>query len=309
MATSPLNLSVSIDRIDKVGSLVPHSIFNEYDQHGLLLHLPRLKAENNQDYRARLLDVNVHKANSTYLGLVYGITRELGLEVKNTLEVQFIADKDGKPIAKNPVIVFRGPYVDLYSDHENNVIEKTIDRYETTGAYTIGELVTEINKSKTFRVRTLDGINTYDRSMTLLNVGSIDLEAESLPVATQIQLKHKNIVSGSVKFSNTLIFVSEKTKLADVLKTGDFFINYKSGILNTFSPPSPGVAMSYSFIINPFIIPASPVIIHDLHKDFRDKMFIQNKDEFGNSHDGLPTELGADIINELLSVYPEYWGE
>ena len=38
-------------------------------------------------------------------------------------------------------------------------------------------------------------------------------------------------------------------------------------------------------------------------------LYCQNKDVFGNSSDGLPTVLGSDIINELLSVFPEYWGE
>ena len=62
-------------------SIVEHKVFNELDSHGLTLGLPRLAGERNAEYKQRLLDVFVNRANSSYLGLIYGITRELGLSL------------------------------------------------------------------------------------------------------------------------------------------------------------------------------------------------------------------------------------
>lgn len=57
-----------------------YNVWNCFDEFGLLLSLPRLGGEKNSDYKTRLLDVYANPANSTYSGLRYGISRELGLE-------------------------------------------------------------------------------------------------------------------------------------------------------------------------------------------------------------------------------------
>jgi hypothetical protein len=61
--------------------LIPqiYNVWNCFDEFGLLLGLPRIPGEKNRAYKARLLDVYVHPANSTYQGLINGISRELGI--------------------------------------------------------------------------------------------------------------------------------------------------------------------------------------------------------------------------------------
>jgi hypothetical protein len=56
-----------------------HSIWNYFDEFGLLLGLPRIPGEKNVKYKERLQDVYVNPANSTYSGLMNGISRELGI--------------------------------------------------------------------------------------------------------------------------------------------------------------------------------------------------------------------------------------
>ena len=56
-----------------------YNIWNHFDEFGLELGLPRILGEKNKDYKARLTDVYVNPANSTYQGLLNGISRELGL--------------------------------------------------------------------------------------------------------------------------------------------------------------------------------------------------------------------------------------
>lgn len=60
-------------------SLSLHHVWNFFDEFGALLSCPRLFGENNHDYKLRILDVFKNPANSTKIGLLNGISRELGI--------------------------------------------------------------------------------------------------------------------------------------------------------------------------------------------------------------------------------------
>lgn len=64
-----------------LASLTPelYSLWNAFDEFGLLLGLPRLKGETNKAFKARLLDVYINPGNSTRDGLKNAIARELGI--------------------------------------------------------------------------------------------------------------------------------------------------------------------------------------------------------------------------------------
>jgi hypothetical protein len=63
--------------------------FNRFDDFGFMLDLPRIKGESNYNYRERIKDVMVHRADSRYPGLMNGILRELDLEYED--EAMYIA--------------------------------------------------------------------------------------------------------------------------------------------------------------------------------------------------------------------------
>ncbi|HHY08860.1 MAG TPA: hypothetical protein GX530_10205 [Corynebacteriales bacterium] len=55
-----------------------HYVWNKLDEYGLLLGLPRLPDERNQEYKERLLSSVDYPADATMLGLVHGIAKQLG---------------------------------------------------------------------------------------------------------------------------------------------------------------------------------------------------------------------------------------
>lgn len=66
--------------VDGSGFLsVVNPIWNYFDEHGLKLDTPRLDGETNASYKERLKNVFKFRANSTWQGLVNGISRETGL--------------------------------------------------------------------------------------------------------------------------------------------------------------------------------------------------------------------------------------
>lgn len=79
--TDPDNDSDIVSSGIFLASLTPesYSVWNCFDEFGLLLGLPRIPGEKNADYKARLLDVYTNPASSTYAGLINGISRELGV--------------------------------------------------------------------------------------------------------------------------------------------------------------------------------------------------------------------------------------
>ena len=59
--------------------LIPHQIWNYFDEFGALLSCPRIPEESNQDYKKRIIDVFKNPAGASLPGLINGIGRELAL--------------------------------------------------------------------------------------------------------------------------------------------------------------------------------------------------------------------------------------
>ena len=119
-----------------------------------------------------------------------------------------------------------------------------------------------------------------------------------------ISLKNKNLFENS-----EYIFSSKlKTKITDTsatLKKGEYRINYVTGTLECFEAPASGAYISYNYRNDSFEVFSSPVIINSLQNaEFRKKMFDQVLQQDSTYANGRPTIFGADIINELYSVYP-----
>lgn len=315
MASTTSNIQVSFDitTISKIVKPTAQVFFNEFDQLGLLLGLPRLTDEGNIDYKARLRDVSIHRANSTYLGLIYGITRELGLSITDAITITANRNVDNTFVATNPGVEFRGPYLYLYEncDINNESIEKTIDRYERDESYTLQDLVTEINTSLYFTATLATGVDPFTRAITLINESNIKtVFSESLPTTTRIELEYGDIIEGTLFFSSSQVFYHEVATVNDLATSGDYAIDYINGIVFTYDTPPTGLTCRYKYIEDPFVARSSPVIIHSTTStEFKTKMFEQVLNDLGETINGKPTLLGAYLINEFMSVYPEYWGK
>lgn len=288
--------------------LTPQSqpVFNHFDRFGLLLGLPRLEDERNSDYKQRLLDVFINRSNATYRGLINGVTRELGLELYQPLRIT-------RKTGTNPVVIFLNTKCLVYSDYSlsDDTLEGSFDRFDySAGAYTIDTLATKINSTGVFTCE-VDPIYKDKRSMTILNQSNLSLVAsEDISRAGgKIKLANSNIIpnSISIRSANLTERISDVTLLR---KQGQYYIDPVLGIIDTLQGPAGGSIIRYQYISNTYKVIASPVIIHDLQSDdFKTKMFEQITSEEDNSVvNGLPTELGADLINELLSVYPTAFG-
>lgn len=303
--TSPLVSAAS------TGVAVGRNIFNEFDEMGLLVGEPRLIGEKNASYKRRLFRVFSERANSTYRGLINGITRGLGFEFYNAIQINF--NETGNIFdAPNPAVVINESFVYLYSDVDSGTLDKKIDRFDQTGsAFTLTDLVAEINSSTYFTASVSSGADAYSRSMCILNQKShVQVVSETVPESKNFALANKNIVKGTLFFSDHNRFFTEVASEGAVNAAGKYFVDYKKGIVFTFAGTVPGTVARYEYLSVPMVCVASPVIIHNMQdQDFKVKMFEQVLADDNTFVNGLPTALGSDIINELLTVFPGYWGK
>ncbi len=301
----------TIHQIDVVGIPTSRVAFNAFDEHGLLIGLPRLKGESNASYKHRLLDVFVHRANSTYNGLIYAITRDLGLSLFYGAQINPKVHPDGSFQAADPYIKIDGIYIYLYSDYANGILDYQIDRYEPGGNWEhLIRLVDYINQSAYFEASIETGVDPWTRSMVLMNQSSrIRVLAENVPSTNHFQLEHSRVVSGTLFFSDRNIFATEVTSSALLTTTGEYYVDYQNGIVFSYSQPVLGTTARYSYTAYPFQALASPVILYDINGNFKSKLFKQERQDDGTFVDSIPTRTGVDIINEIMSVYPAYWGK
>jgi len=278
--------------------------YNEFDRHGLFLGLSRLEEERNPAYKRRLLDVFVKRASSTYLGLIYGITRELGLNIVDAITVE---PTTGHSMT-NPAVVFQDTKCYLYSDYDNETLVETLDRFEVdAGAYTLSELVTAINATGQFTASLTTESDPAARSMNIYNQSSVVLvPSEAISGGgSRLKLGNANIVEGTVVLNSLNLTLRQASQL-EVNNSGEYYIDHENGIVFTQTAPDSGATVRYVYRKDQLVARASPVILHDLQSpDFQTHMF----EEENTTTPGLPTPVGADIINEIMSVHPAGWGE
>lgn len=305
-----LRLQFEIPRINIVGQIKRKNAWNHLDETGLTIGLSRLPdGEEDRLYRRRLTDVFAHPANSTYLGIVYGLTRELGFDLFYPVEINPRLRTGGKFFARDPMVEFNATSVVLYSDYTNSVIDLEIDRFERGGNYEyIGLLVEAINNSTYFEATLLSEDYRWIRSTTILNQINRISYSEPAQRTTKSQLK-PFICSGTFyPKGDSSTFKQEILEVPT--SVGYFHLDYNKGILSTFAPPTTETTLYYDYSPYPWKPTASPVVCYSISdENFKKKLFHQIEAGDGTTVHGLPTNLGGEIINELLSVVPMYWGK
>jgi len=306
-----VTLSDLIPRSAPVVDRFYRNFWNEFDELGNLISLPRIPGEKNWAYKRRIYDVFVNIANSSYRGMVNGITRELGLAPYKSIDINPKVGTNGDFIAPYPYIEFDGSYLNLYSDYASETLEYQIDRYEPGGNYEhIGRLVDFINSSTYFTASIKSGIDNFTRSMTILNQSNKETVIfEKIPNSNKFALKNRHLAPGTVFFSNRSVFRTEVGAEISVDAPGKYYVNYSKGYVTVYTIPTIDEFVRYQYLKYPFSAISSPVILHDINDDnFKIKLFEQILQDNGTYAHGLPSSLGVDIINEILSVKPMYWG-
>lgn len=127
------------DETEREYKLVPHQVWNFFDEMGALLSCPRLPMEPNVEYKKRILDVFINPANASKHGLINGIGRELAtrrivrwedptedFEIQDPMVVLNSITLDKNPVPLNRIFISGAGTVivkgDPDSDHKNCIL-------------------------------------------------------------------------------------------------------------------------------------------------------------------------------------------
>lgn len=333
MASHRLSVTFYVEGTNSTTGVPARRIIpNTYDYVGQLVGLPRLPGgESNVSYRDRILDVSVNKAGNSYRGIVNGLYRELGLTKFSAVRITPTYSSPNVTVGRSPVLEVKATKVILYEAwwaEDDYIVDREILFYNREDpGYFISDLVARINESDYFSATLLDVSPWMPSQLLLRDRTTKKVVDESVPSSRRFRLKHGNIVSGSIRFSENLISkevsVNRKQQgdrngtlsiIFDVtsrlVEDESFNLSPITGEVSTTSLPSGTGSVSYIYLDYPWLLKASDVAVFGLNEeDFWDNMFEKYTDRFDGEHNALPTGEGTDILNQLYSDLPIFWGE
>lgn len=299
------------------------NIGSPVDWIGELINLHRLPNEDLQSFKLRVLDNYIHPATVHYNGLYNGMGRELG---QNNYTGGIVIDLErvnDVPTADPDTIVeinSRGLWLGvdpLSKEFSTDGIwdintELKADFHDRTDSYHLIDLLANINAIPGLEAVKFGTASDWDKSKNLKQATSYRFFDKSVQQGRlhtfYNQLDLGNFVRDIVWSTETGIYMSVEA-LDDLADCAEYFIEPFDRIAHTFAIPPNGIARVY-YSDFPLIIPISPVGIRALRDHHTMNLYTeQNLDEFGELQDGIPTVRGADFVNELFSVVPQYWGE
>lgn len=298
-------------RINEVGNILDHF--------GMLLSLPRNDGEDNRTYKARIMKASFRKPGSSYHGLMNGIVNALGIDTEKAIR---ITTKQTIDQGERRLLLDDGK-ITIYSDwvsREDQLLglRPTIEQQATLDSVpikTIGELVDWINTSDFYSATLLS--NRDASSELLLKADSRLVHTETIKPQERIRLKYGSILRGSVSSRTSDALVKEVASSDDFSESGDYAINYMTGLLSIHTPGKEDVKVSYLTSLDDFYLDYSPVKIMDLsQKSVHQVLFSQVPQTFyqtveESTVNGMPTDDLYEIIRELVTAgdFDQFWGE
>ena len=291
---------------------------NPFDNFGFLLDLPRLPDESNADYRARLLTVFPFRANSTYAGLLNGIARELGITESPPIYESFListSDSYEGSAPSEPRIEIDGFYIRLYPywrDQSSYTLELEYD-LRSSDNLSLTSLAGRINDESSYF--TAMAIKDGDLlSSTLIHQDNMPLIIdETIPKATRFKLKKFPIKTGTLSFSDKETFSVEVSSEEDVINFGQYYVDYSSGVVYTYSLPLEDSTVYYKYIQMPFTAIGCNAILNSINSRPFQRHFYEwvtsekYTDYFSMYKLGKPNAEVISILSEILNVGNILW--
>lgn len=300
------------------------SIYNFFDDLGNILGLPRLPEERNAEYRQRIQDIYARVPGSSYEGLVFAATRGLGLSVEDAITITPASDLYGTRRASSPKVEVKANRVILYSAWQNEdtyTIDREINIYARSGdtynGYYLSDLISAINESDYFSAAYANsGVDPRTFSSNLIiDSSNIEVESEAVKMSERFRLDTDgssggDIVSGTLFFSNDIDFSSVKSAEGSVSAAGDYYVDYNTGLIVMYRAPTMPAYCRYHYRDFPFTLKMSPVRVYNLaDEDFMEEICESVTMESGIAAEGLLTQEGADIIDNIFDNIPFFWGD
>lgn len=314
-STKTIGFAVKVSAVSEYrGEPQSQLIVNRFDEHGDLYSLDRLPGETNVEFKKRIMDLTLHPGGPHYEGVVNNLARELGCPREPALIIDVKRDaSDDAVLARNPRVDILADRVVLYDDwkdYDNFSLDREINFYDLgCDGYYLSGLIKEINQSPYF-VAAADAdvrLNLHStnlvRGSTFGTITNDTIKADGFTI-----LSMKNVVEGSIWFSEKDVFVTEVQ--GEPSAEGEYRVDYDNGYVYVYSLPSGKGACGYYYSKFPMKVDASLIHIYSLQDDnYTKKLFRKEALPSGEEEDALPNTEGAEVFHQLFKETPSLWGE
>lgn len=303
------------------GTLVPtrvNQIGNHLDHFADLLSIRRIYKEVNEQLLDRIENRIARPTGSSEIGLSEAIPNSLGLLNTDVITVKLKEDPADDPtkiafvLNKEFLVLYR----EWFSLELQNKGAVPIEEFRVRlSGLSLGLLVDKINESENFSAKLI-----ADSDLTcefLIPCSSIKFTTETLGSSEKIKLSGKNLLKGMLSIENSKGIAREVSSANDLVRRGDYFIDYEEGVIRCFSSFQDNITVAYLCNSDEFDLRVSPVYLLPLNgeasneKNFNQvsQVFYQNEED--KNVNGIPTDIGYNVIRKIMTAgkFPQFWGE
>lgn len=330
MPASTFSIYWDVQNADKyTGTPTRSRTKNDLDAHGAFLDLPRLAAESNNSYYKRLQSVVPLRGGADHIGLVHGITRELGLEESIGIKISPV-QSGGKWLAPSPHVEITATEIILYSSYTNedtNTVDATIDIFNRGNGYLLEDAVSQIQTSEYFVAELGSSMTGQEKTNGLFPGSSCQvISKEWVPANTYFTLEHPDIIPGTLYFTEKDVFTTElSTAIAtpsptgftltwavfeEVTRTGEYYVDYENGIVTVKTSASGRGTCRYVYREFPWYVRWSPIVVYSLRDSvYRTEIFEEETMMDNSVKSGLVNAEGVQVFSQLYEKSPCLWGD
>ena len=288
------------------------NVINNFDYMGDMLSLQRIDGENTVDYRDRLWDVTVHPAGPTYVGVINGLARDLGITRELAMTIDLKLNSAGEAIASNPRVNILSNKVVFYSDWRPDgtaVIDKEIQFYkQSDSGHLLSELVALLNDSIYFSCVIDPSVRPNIPSTNILeDTSDLIVQSELVEGHNITHFTFERFIEDSVTLSEQEIFKTEV--LIEPAADGEYQIDYESGSVKAFLLPSGRGTIGYHSAQFPMKVDYLPVEIYTFQdENYQKELFIQKELDSGEETNYLLNTEGSETYHQLYLASKIFWG-
>lgn len=293
---------------------------NYFDHFSGVLSVVRLPEETNASLLERTVRAASRPSDSTYLGVIRGTNRGLGLEEVDAIEVTLketpVDDEQSVRLFINEEKIYLYRRWVPILEQEAGVtpeVEMAMDLKGTT----IGKIVDWINTSDNYEATLLSN-SEADGSFLMLG-DSRELTQEVVIGQEIMDLEKENVLRGSLGFPalDALTAEVDINVVANPQSAGEYTVDYSAGRITAFSAPRDNFVATYVVNRKKFRVQYSPVKLTSVASEgAQDLYFNQVTREFFTNEEnhyvnGLPTNETYGIMRKILKAgrFPQFWGE
>ena len=228
-------------------------IWNTIDELGLYLGIERLPKENDDSFKERIYNVSRYMYKNNSYELVKSTSAQAGMKTLPILKIN--SNKYFKCSIDYDYFTLEtdSSYVRVFIGRETIQLAEIVDKLKKISDITFNLYKEEYNE---LEVKYL--IKNTNIKIT-----------EEFASETSIVLKNKNIIEGSIEFSDSENFHHKVNSLEDIKNTGEYFIDYKNGYIQSKSSSELGQTIKYKYVESPFILEYSELAITPVSQYFK----------------------------------------